>query len=89
MDASLARWQALVAARVEFVGPLAEGEPRVTSSAKWRYWKIDLEDGSRVSINFADKAGGRTSIGANHDKVPDAATAERAKAFWKALLAEF
>ena len=87
-DEALRRWQALVRDRIDFAGAAAEGEPRLTASEKWRYWRLDLDDGSRVTLNFSDKAGGKALISVNHEKLVDTAAATRAKEFWKALLAE-
>lgn len=86
-DAALLQWQALVEGRVEFAGEIAAAEPRITRSAKWRYWRVDLSDGSRVTVSFSDKTGGKAGVGVNHQKLgnPDAVNA--AKLFWKELLA--
>jgi hypothetical protein len=86
-DAALARWRDVVAGMADFGGVACESEPRITASGNWRYWKADFEDGSRVSINIYDKAGGKASVGVSHDKIADAAAAERWKAVWKPLLA--
>lgn len=86
-DAALARWLAVIGDRAEYDDVLAEGEPRVTSSANWRYWKVDLEDGSRVSVTIYDKAG-KASIGIGHEKLADAEAVARWKLWWKAALAE-
>jgi hypothetical protein len=86
-DGALARWRALVDDMAEFGGIACDGKPRVSASGNWRYWKADFEDGSRVSVNICDKAGGKASLGVSHDKIADLAAAERWKAVWKALLA--
>lgn len=86
-DAALAAWQALVCDRVEFAGAVTGEEPRVTSSENWRYWRVDLDNGSKVTIHFSDKPGGKTAIGVNHEKLGDAAAVDAAKAFWKGLFA--
>ena len=87
-DEAIARWRALVAERVEFAGAIAESEPRLSETAKWRYWKIDLDDGSRVSVNVCAKGEGKAILGINHDKLGDSDAAQRAKAFWKEMLAQ-
>ena len=86
-DAALARWVAATAERAEYDDVLAEGEPRVTSSANWRYWKVDLEDGSRVSVTIYDKGADKAVIAVGHEKIADAETVARWKLWWKAVLA--
>lgn len=86
MDDALARWLAVVDGMTEFGEAFAETEPRQSRSEKWRYWRIDLEDGSKVSVTICDKTGGKAIVGVSHEKLADADAAERAKAFWKTLL---
>lgn len=69
-------------------------EPRITESEKWRYWKIDLADGSKVSVNCQakpakDPANPKVGFGVSHDNVGSMESREEYKAMWKELLAEF
>ena len=86
-DEALAKWLAVVDGMSEFDGALAESEPRQSQSEKWRYWRIDLEDGSKVSVVISDKAGGKAVVAVGHERLADKEAAERAKLFWKSLLA--
>lgn len=86
-DAALARWLAAIGDRAEYDDVLAEGEPRVTSSANWRYWKVDLEDGSRVSVTIYEKGADKANIGIGHEKIGAAEAAARWKLWWKGVLA--
>lgn len=86
-DEALAAWLSLVAERTEFAGALATSEPRVTQSEKWRYWRVDLEGGSRATVHFSDKAAGKATIGVDHQKLASKEAADEAKAFWKSLFA--
>ena len=45
-DEALGKWLAVVDGMAEFDGVLAESEPRHSQSENWRYWRIDLDDGS-------------------------------------------
>ena len=87
-DEALAAWQELVAGRLDYAGAVTGEEPRVTQSEKWRYWRVDLDNGSKVTVGFSDKAEGKSAIGVNHEKLADADAVANAKAFWKGLLAE-
>lgn len=86
-DEALGRWLAVVDGMAEFDGVLAESEPRQSQSEKWRYWRVDLADGSKVSVVISDKAGGKAVVGVSHDRLADKEAAGRAKVFWKSLLA--
>lgn len=85
MDDALAAWQELVGERTDYAGAVAGEEPRVTQSEKWRYWRVDLDNGSKVTVHFSDKAGGKSTIGVNHEKLADADAVANAKLFWKDL----
>ncbi len=87
-DSALARWQDINCESAEFAGALALQEPRVTQSEKWRYWRVDLDNGSRVTVGFSDKPKGKVGVGVNHEKLRDADEVSAAKAFWKELLAQ-
>ena len=82
-DSALQAWTELVAGREEFGGIPVDGEASVTRSEKWRYWRVPLADGSRVAINFSDKAGGssgsKASVGLAHTKLDSA----EAIAYWR------
>jgi hypothetical protein len=86
-DVALAKWIAVVEGMTEFDGIFAASEPRQSQSEKWRYWRIDLENGSKVSVMFSDKAGGKSVIAVDHERLADQEAVGRAKAFWKPLLA--
>lgn len=86
MDSARDAWAALHAERAEYAGAVATCEPRLTESEKWRYWRVDLDDGSRVAVMFSDKSGGKVTVAVNHDKLSSIDEIAKAKAFWKPLL---
>lgn len=94
-DEVLDRWLAQVpAAEQGFDGVPFAGEPGISRTDKWRYWRVALADGSRVIASISDKPGGAakapgpasvlTLTSAKLGTVDDAA---RWKAYWKAYLA--
>ena len=88
-DAALAAWQTLVGERTDFAGAVTGEEPRITQSDNWRYWRVDLDNGSKVTVHFSDKPGGdKSAIGVNHEKLTDADAVTEAKVFWKSLFAQ-
>lgn len=88
MDAARDAWIALIADRVDYAGALASGEPRLSQSAKWRYWRIDLDDGSKVSVNICEKPGGKALLSVDHGSLADSGCIAAVKSFWKSLLAQ-
>lgn len=79
IDTALARWLSLIGDRVDYGDAVAEGPPRVSESANWRYWKLDLDDGSRVSVTICSKGADKAILAVGHEKVADAGAAAR----WK------
>lgn len=87
MDDALKLWTEYVKNKVEFNDVSFTGEPRISQTEKWRYWKINLEDGSAISVNFNDKPGGeKANIGVNHDKISTEEARNEWKAYWKKFL---
>lgn len=87
-DEALAAWQSLVADREEFNGVGIAAEPTTSETPKWRYWRVSLEDGTRVSLGISAKGEDRSILGLEHSKLETPDEIDRWKPFWKALLAE-
>ncbi len=88
IDDALAAWERLVAGRTEFDGVAITGAPRITRTDRWRYWRVNLADGSRLAIVIGAKPGAtpKAGLAVNHEGVPSKAAAERWKAYWKDFL---
>jgi len=88
MDAALEAWTAAMDGAKELDGVALKGPARSSATEKWRYWRCTLDDGSAVSVNFQAKAGGlKTTVSANHDKIPDQSAVETWRTFWRQQLA--
>ena len=87
LDAALEAWRGLVGDRGSFGGVPVEGEPRISSTEKWRYWRIDLADGSRVSVDIGWKADGKSTIGINHTRLDSAESIGHWRGVWRGILA--
>jgi len=86
MDTALATWQSWTAGLSAINGIPIEGEPQVSRTEKWRYWRCKLADGSTVSVNIQTKASGdKSALAINHDKLATAEDVEPWRAFWKAF----
>lgn len=87
MDVILARLEAAGATRTEFAGIPVESAPTTSSTDKWRYWRVKLADGSRVSINVQTKpSGDRSTAAVNHDDLDSNERVAELKAWWKDYL---
>lgn len=85
-DGALAAWRELAEGPTEHDGVPVDGEATTSSTEKWRYWRIALADGSRVSVNVSDKGAGKVAVAVNHTKLEFADDVERWRAYWKGLL---
>ncbi len=80
----------------EYVGQINEVNqvpflhpPTDSDSPKWRYWRVNLQDGSKVSAVINQKSTDKVLFVINHEKLRDAKAVEEWKAFWKTFLNEF
>jgi hypothetical protein len=89
LDEVLDRWLARLAGADGLESVPFAADPVVGRTEKWRYWRVQLADGSRVSANISVKAQGASCVLAiEHDKLAGKPEAERWKSFWKAHLSE-
>lgn len=92
MDEALKRWLARLPAgddEAAFDGvPFAE-EPSVSRTEKWRYWRVGLADGAKVTVYISAKPRGEAALLAvETGRLAGKAGIGRWKAYWKAYLAE-
>ncbi|WP_422116795.1 hypothetical protein [Brachybacterium sp. UNK5269] len=86
-DAVVARWDAFMTApRREQLGL---GEPSLSATARWRYWRAPLTDGSRLSVNIAAKDDRRSTLGIEHKGIESAEGREVWKTAWTRTLTDF
>lgn len=70
---------------------------RLTDTDRWRYWRADVEDGTRLSINVTAKQGKPGTVGAadrstlavEHKGIETAEGRDAWKKAWKATLDDF
>lgn len=87
-DAAFARWLEVVGGCEEFGDVPVEEEPKTSSTEKWRYWRVSLADGTRVSVTVSDKPGGKSTVAVQHSKLESAEDIDRWKPVWKELLGQ-
>ncbi|MEU3331624.1 hypothetical protein ACF046_04650 [Glutamicibacter creatinolyticus] len=87
MDQALQRWQELVQERGDFNGVPIQEPGRASSTPKWRYWRIGLQDGARIAVNISAK-GAKSAVVVNHSGIMDPDLVENWKSYWRSLLAQ-
>jgi hypothetical protein len=87
MDSALDAWKKCVRGMTEFDGVKAVAEPITSTTEKWRYWRVTLEDGSKVNVNISKKPDGKILLAVEHSKVAGPEAREKWKAYWKEVLA--
>jgi hypothetical protein len=89
MDTVLDQWVHLVGSTRTFNGITMSGEPKVSATEKFRYWRARLVDGSHLRVSIWRMGDGRISLGVQHRAFEDHAAAAKSKAYWKEFLAPF
>lgn len=87
-DEALKAWQKFVKGKKEFNKVKVEGDFRISSTDKWRYWKVDLADGSKLSLNIGPKGDKQSNLSVTLDKLEDKKEIEAWRKYWKEILAE-
>ena len=60
----------------------------VRTATPFRSARYDWEDGStRVYVGFSERPGGKSNVALQHERLPDAETAEEMKAWWRERVA--
>lgn len=86
-DAALQAWLNIVGNRTEFNGVDIE-DSSTSETAKWRYWRVRLSDGSRISATIGDKPNGKSSIAIEHSELSSPEAIEQWRPLWKQLLSQ-
>ncbi|MHA2790192.1 hypothetical protein ACXZ66_13800 [Corynebacterium sp. S7] len=69
-----------------------DGESSTSESEKWRYWRADLVDGTKVVVMCNDasaKGVAKTRFAVQHEKLLTAELRDEMKTHWKATLDSF
>jgi hypothetical protein len=89
LDEVFDRWLALVRRVDALDGVPLVADPTVSRTAKWRYWRAGLSDGSKVTVTVSAKPSGEScTLGLEHGKLAGRPEADRWRAFWKGYLTE-
>lgn len=86
MDDAFEWWNERVAGHAEFSDvPISRG-PNTSETAKWRYWRAGLADGSRVNVHIHQKEPGKASLSLQHEKLESPEQIEHWRSYWRQFL---
>ncbi|HXL56411.1 MAG TPA: hypothetical protein VN958_09150 [Chitinophagaceae bacterium] len=80
-------WTEKYALHLSFNGVKIAAPPTTSITKKWYYWRVKLENASRISVNFSQKTETKTLVQVNHDDILSSDEIEQWKAFWKKEIA--
>lgn len=89
MDQVFLHWQEFVKDLDHFDQVRFSSTPKMSETQKWRYWRVSLQDGSRLSIIINQKSAEKVLIAVNHEQLASAKAVEDWKAYWKSQLLKF
>lgn len=82
MDEAFSSWKKL-ADMNEYNGVTISGAPTMSETLKWRNWRVNLEDGTKVVVGINQKDSERAMIGLAHQKLDSSKSVEKWRSFWK------
>lgn len=84
LDEALTLWLAAVAGIQSFNQVQFKALPRVSQTEKWRYWRCELADGSRLALHIQQKTTDKVALSLQHEQLTTAEALEHWRSFWKA-----
>ncbi|HCU65275.1 MAG TPA: hypothetical protein DF774_05870 [Rheinheimera sp.] len=86
LDEALTLWLQAVAGIQSFNQVQLKTQPRVSQTEKWRYWRCELADGSRLALHIQQKATDKVALSLQHEQLTTAEELEQWRSFWKTAL---
>lgn len=88
MDTAMELWQKLVDGLDDSGGQVIS-EVEVSKTEKWRYWRANMSDGTRLIVSTQNKpSGGKSILSITQSKLSDAKNVEKRRTYWKRILSE-
>jgi len=89
LDDAFNAWIRLMSKRHDFSDIAIGRNPETSQTEKWRYWRCGLVDGTRINVNFNQKAEGKVSLSVQHEKLESSEQVEHWRSYWKDIVARF
>jgi|GEM_PF-377509 len=70
----------------EFNSISLAGKPVISKSEKWRYWRVDLQDRSKITITVGTKTADKSILTFSNEKLKDQDAIKQWKTYWKDYL---
>lgn len=86
IDQARDAWSKQTGSQKHFNGVAVDGAATLSQTDTWRYWKLNLKDGTRINVNFSEKGEGKVLLQLTHMKLADEKTAEAWREYWKGVL---
>lgn len=86
IDDVLTLWLSAVTAATDFNAVPVRGEPRVSQTEKWRYWRCELANGTRLVVNIQQKTADKSVLSLQHEQLNTEAELKLWRSFWQAEL---
>lgn len=87
LDDAMDWWLDKVGDGAEFSDISFADEPAASTTDKWRHWRVNLADGSKVIVSTMQKAPGKAQLAVTSQKLGSSEGVEHWRAFWKQFLA--
>lgn len=85
LEGALKRWIIAIEHLALFNNTQLLGEPSISRSERWRYWRANFSDGTKVTVNIGLK-GEKISLAVDHSLAPSRESLETWKSFWRQIL---
>lgn len=89
MEGIFKDWLAFMNKKDNLNGVPYNAQPTTTKTEKWRYWRVQLANNSKVNININQKTVDKVLLSVNHEQLNNADEVDSWKTFWKSYFKEF
>lgn len=88
LDDAMKWWLRKAAGLKEFSGVALDDKPKRSTTEKWRHWRVNLSDDTKVIVSTNQKSPGKAQLAVTSQKLASAQDAEHWRAYWKQFLAD-
>jgi hypothetical protein len=83
MDDVFAAWQETTVPGKQYNGQDMITNPRPSTSEKWRYWRVEMSDGTKTVVGIHQAKPSKVGFAVDQQKCSTEAQAKEWKAFWR------
>lgn len=86
MDEAMNYWTNLMSGKKEFAGVSLVDEASTSSTPKWRHWRVNLSDDTKLTVSATDKGEKKSILSVTNAKLKSSSDAERWRQYWREIL---